>query len=176
MRGRTMWVLALATLTLIACGSDDDDATATTAGVGNARTVATEVATSYRAFDAALEATRGVCPPAGATKASMTACKAPALVAVAAAESLLARLATVPDTPSLRDVLAPLSRGLQAFVSAARERIGAIDGRDPARFDRDHEAIASALALLCPALTALDGRLPTGSRVQPTTCRDTAVG
>ena len=176
MRGRAVVVLALAAMTLVACGSDDDDAPPTTAGSGATTGIAVEVAAGYRTFDAALEATRGACPATGAAAAAMKACKGPELVAVAAASALLERLATVPDTPKLRSVLAPLSRGLQAFVSAARERIAAIDAGDTARFDRDHEAVASALAILCPAVTALDAAVPEGARVTPTTCRDTDVG
>ncbi|MEA3054895.1 MAG: hypothetical protein QOD30_327 [Actinomycetota bacterium] len=176
MLGRAIWVLALAAITLAACGSDDDDAPTTTAGVGERNAVAVEVAAGYCSFDAALSATRGPCPPSGATAAAMAACKGPELVAVAAAEALLKRLATLPDTPSLRDVLAPLSRGLQAFVSAARERISAIDAGDTARFDRDHESIAGALGILCPVVTELVAALPAGGRDLPTTCDDTAVG
>jgi hypothetical protein len=138
--------------------------------------VAVEVAAGYRSFDSALEATRGPCPPGGATAASMATCKGPELRVVAAASSLLERLATVPDTPSLRDVLAPLSRGLQAFVSAARERIAAIDAGDTGRFDRDHESIAGALGILCPAVTALDDVLPVSARIAATSCKDTGVG
>lgn len=176
MLGRAIWVLALATITLVACGSDDDDAPTTTAGIADRSAVAGQVAAGYRSFDDALSATRGACPPSGATAATMTACKGPELVAVSTATALLEKLAALPDTPSLRDVLAPLSRGLQAFVSAARERIAAIDAGDTARFDRDHESIAGALAILCPAVTALDAALPADERVLPASCSDTAVG
>jgi hypothetical protein len=176
MLGRAILVLTLAAVVLVACGSDDDGAPTTTVGAGDANALAIEVAGGYRSFDAALEMTRGPCPPEGATATSMAACKGPELVAVAAAQTLLGRLATIPDTPSLRGVLAPLSRGLQAFVSAARERIAAIDAGDTARFDRDHEAVASALTLLCPAVAALDAVVPASTRVAPKTCRDHAVG
>jgi hypothetical protein len=177
MRGRAIWVLAVAAMTLVACGSDDDGSTTTTAAAdANAGAVAIGVAAGYETFDAALELTRGPCPSANATAASMASCKGPELVAVAAAESLLGRLATVPDTPSLRGVLAPLSRGLQAFVSAARERIAAIDAGDVARFDRDHESIAGALGILCPAVVALDAVVPSHARVASTTCKDMSVG
>lgn len=176
MRGRAMMVLALTAMVLVACGSDDDDSTTTTAAVGGADAVALQVAAGYRSFDAALEMTRGTCPSGGATPTAMAACKAPELVAAAAAQSLLGQLATMPDTPSLRDVLAPLSRGLQAFVSAARERIAAIDGGDTARFDRYHESVAGALGILCPAVAELDSIVPSRARVRSTTCRDTSVG
>jgi hypothetical protein len=177
MRGRAMVVLALAAMVLVGCGSDDDEATTTTTvGTGAAGAVALEVAAGYRTFDAALEMTRGACPSTGATTPTMAACKGPELVAVAAAESLLAHLATIPDTPSLRAVLAPLSRGLQAFVSAARQRIAAIDGGDATRFDRYHESVAGALGILCPALASLDAVVPARARVRSATCTDTSVG
>ena len=176
MRRSVMWmVVLLGSLATPACGRDDGEVATTTSRLIDARRVAALVAADARAFDGALDATRGPCS-AAAPPATLPACKGPELLAVAAAQKLLDRIAVQPDVPVLHDTLATLSRGLQAFVSGARERISAIDEGDVARFARAHESIAGALAILCPAIVTLNASVAEADRVDGSSCRDAAVG
>lgn len=171
-----VWMVVLVSaLVTAACGSSDGVVATTTSRVADGRRIAALVAADARAVDGALEATRGPCGAAQSPRA-LPACKGPELVAVAAAQKLLDRIAVQPDVPALHDALATLSRGLQAFVSGARERIAAIDAGDVARFTRAHEAIAGALAILCPAISTLNVAVGEADRVDASSCRDAAVG
>lgn len=171
-----VWMLVLVgSLATTACGRDAAEVATTTSRVLDARRIATLVATDARTFDEALEATRAPCA-AAAPAATLPACKGPELVALAAAQALLDRLAVQPDVAALHDAVATLSRGLQAFVSGARERIAAIDARDAPRFARARESIAGALAILCPAIATLNANVAEADRVEASSCRDTAVG